>query len=472
AKPGRAIRLRLGRGYPALEMSSIEKPIDLTRAARILALRIRQAASGWRGGLLRCEVEIDRLDALEWLSAQRGDTKVYWRDRNGDFETAGIGIADAAVSAPPEKFAGIADSIERKLLLHTGGCRYYGGCRFDGLMPPDRLWSSFPNAWFVLPQVELVRRGDRAFLSCNLNPAGENAVVQLTDRLRGVREAVPEVPHAYRVLRHDRLPDAGEWSRMLKRTLDRIADGEMDKVVLANRITLELDRKADAWSLLRCLRSSGNGNYLFGFQPSPEAAFIGASPERLFRRAGREIETEAIAGTRRRGATTEEDGELAEDLLGSDKDRREQEMVTAFIRESLASLAASLDSDRLPSVLKLSQLQHLYTPVFGKLKEGVSDSSLLNALHPTPAVGGYPRMAALDVIRSLKSFDRGWYAGPVGWIGADACEFAVGIRSMLVRGNSLVLVAGAGIVDGSAPEEEWLEIEQKLKATLNAVLPS
>jgi menaquinone-specific isochorismate synthase len=92
----------------------------------------------------------------------------------------------------------------------------------------------------------------------------------------------------------------------------------------------------------------------------------------------------------------------------------------------------------------------------------VTDAEVLLALHPTPAVGGYPRREALEEIRALEPFDRGWYAGPVGWIGAEGSEFAVGIRSGLVRGNSLALFSGAGIVAGSVPEDEWAEIEQKI----------
>jgi len=455
-----------------LELSSIEKPADLARAVRILISRINQASSGSDNGFLRIETEVAACDPLAWLSAQKSKTKVYWRDREGKFETAGIGIADAALSVMPEPYAHLLDSLGETLRHRPEGSRYYGGCRFDCYTRPDPAWSSFPNGWFVLPLVELVNRDGRSYLACNHNPAERNSVLQVTHTLAGIVGGKPEKSESYRILHHDRLPDECEWARMLKAALDRIACGEMAKVVLASQATLDLDRKADPWDLLKNLRLSGGGSFLFGFQPSPDAAFIGASPERLFLRAGREIQTEAVAGTRRRGATPSEDGELAADLLQSDKDRREQEMVAAFIRESLESLAASLDSNSRPSVMKLAQLQHLYTPMRGNLKEGVSNAALLNALHPTPAVGGYPRAAALDAIRNLKSFDRGWYAGPVGWVGADGCEFAVGIRSLLVRGNSLLLVAGAGIVEGSTPEEEWLEIEQKLKSTLNAVLPS
>jgi menaquinone-specific isochorismate synthase len=112
--------------------------------------------------------------------------------------------------------------------------------------------------------------------------------------------------------------------------------------------------------------------------------------------------------------------------------------------------------------MKLARGRHLRSKVHGTLREGVTDAVLLDALHPTPAVGGHPRDEALEEIRALETFDRGWYAGPVGWIGAEDSEFAVGIRSGLVRGGTLALFSGAGIVAGSVPDEEWAEIEQKI----------
>jgi menaquinone-specific isochorismate synthase len=112
--------------------------------------------------------------------------------------------------------------------------------------------------------------------------------------------------------------------------------------------------------------------------------------------------------------------------------------------------------------MKLARGRHLRSKVRGTLEDGVTDAALLDAMHPTPAVGGHPRSEALEQIRTLEPFDRGWYAGPVGWIGQEASEFAVGIRSGLVRGRTLALFSGAGIVAGSVPEEEWAEIEQKI----------
>ena len=149
-------------------------------------------------------------------------------------------------------------------------------------------------------------------------------------------------------------------------------------------------------------------------------------------------------------------------MLRSEKDKAEHEHVRVGIRETLGPLCDELEIEEGVSEMKLASRRHLVSRVRGTLGEGVTDAEVLRALHPTPAVGGYPRAEALEEIRALERFDRGWYAGPVGWIGADRAEFAVGIRSGLVRRNRLALFSGAGIVAGSVPESEWAEIEQKI----------
>ena len=191
-------------------------------------------------------------------------------------------------------------------------------------------------------------------------------------------------------------------------------------------------------------------------------AFLGASPERLFNREGNVIVSEAVAGTRPRGLSSEDDEGLREDLLHSAKDLSEHTYVRNGIGEALAPLCEELEIDGDIAEMKLARGRHLRSRVRGILKDGVTDAGLLEALHPTPAVGGYPRDGALAEIRDLEPFDRGLYAGPVGWIGAEASDFAVGIRSGLVRGRTLDLYSGAGIVDGSVPDEEWAEIENKI----------
>jgi len=195
---------------------------------------------------------------------------------------------------------------------------------------------------------------------------------------------------------------------------------------------------------------------------------MGASPERLYRRTGRAIETEALAGTRPRGEGAADEALRAE-LLADDKERREHRIVVDGIREALAGLCVNVREDPTISVLQLRNCQHLFETVEGVLANGVTDGDVLRALHPTPAVGGTPTVDAVRWIAALEPFDRGWYAGPVGWIGRDSAEFAAAIRCGLACGDSLRVYSGAGIVAGSTPEREWAEIENKMSNFLEAL---
>ena len=239
--------------------------------------------------------------------------------------------------------------------------------------------------------------------------------------------------------------------------------------MLARRAELGFAEELDGIHLAEELLAATPGCFHFYVEPVEGTAFLGASPERLFRREGRFVRSEAVAGTRPRGASSEDDDDLRDDLLGSEKDRSEHGFVEVGIREALGPLCGEIEVEGGVSEMKLASRRHLVSRVDGVLREGVTDAEVLRALHPTPAVGGYPGAEALEGIRDLEPFDRGWYAGPVGWIGADASEFAVGIRSGLVRGRTLALFSGAGIVAGSKPEEEWVEIEQKIEDFTGAV---
>ena len=233
--------------------------------------------------------------------------------------------------------------------------------------------------------------------------------------------------------------------------------------MLARRAGLEFDGELDGIALVRELWKATPGCFHFYVEPEPGAAFVGASPERLYRREGRVVSSEAVAGTRPRGASLSDDDDLRDDLLGSEKDRMEHGFVKIGIGEALRPLCENVEVERGVSEMRLASRRHLVSRVRAGLHDGVTDADLLGALHPTPAVGGYPKEGAIGDIRSLEPFDRGWYAGPVGWVGTEGAEFAVGIRSGLVSGRSLALFSGAGIVAGSTPEAEWAEVEQKIE---------
>jgi menaquinone-specific isochorismate synthase len=315
----------------------------------------------------------------------------------------------------------------------------------------------------------LTSRDNETTLACNLvMPRDAARAEELLDEVESL--SLPEGQEAPLVnqsalsvpLSRRDTPAREGWGESLETALRAFSSGKMEKVVFARRVEFQFEDDLDPVALLEGLRDATPGCFHFLVEPEEGVAFVGASPERLFRRDGRGILSEAVAGTRPRGASALDDTELGEELLGSAKDQAEHSFVRVGIRESLGPLCEDLAVDVRVSEMKLARGRHLVSRIRGTLREGVADGEVLAALHPTPAVGGYPKETALEEIRAVEPFDRGWYAGPVGWLGADGAEFAVGIRSGLVRGDTLALYSGAGIVEGSTPEGEWAEIEQKI----------
>jgi menaquinone-specific isochorismate synthase len=225
----------------------------------------------------------------------------------------------------------------------------------------------------------------------------------------------------------------------------------------------------DPIAVVAALCAADRDCYDFMLQWQEGTAFVGATPERLFQLRDTVLKTECMAGTVCRGADDAADRSLAKSLLENDKDRLEHACVVEAVLDDLRHLCVHFDAVPEPHVVRLATLQHLSSILTGRLRPGVTVSEVLKRLHPTPAVGGWPRETALALIRGLESQPRGWYAGPVGWIGTEAAEFAVAIRSALITGTEACAFAGAGIVTGSDPESEWQETEDKLQALAQAV---
>ncbi len=418
----------------------------------------------------RIELPVGRLDPMSWLQDQPLGPKSYWSGREDGVEVAAAGAADLheGSGTGDPSVAGDPAELRKRLapLLSSGDprLRYYGGLRFDAGGEPGAEWRTFGAYRFVLPRFELISRHGEATLACNLVlPRDTDRREEILKEIEGLslsdesRDRGLPAP----VSRTD-APGFDGWRTNVDQALADFEEGRLKKAVLARRATLEFEDDLEATLLARKLKDATPDCFHFYFEPGEGAAFVGATPERLFRREGNKVFSEAVAGTRPRGTSELDDQDLRKELLNSEKDRSEHEYVRVSIRESLAPLCDELEVEGRASEMKLTRRRHMVSGVRGTLKEGISDAEVLDALHPTPAVGGYPRKGALEEIRALEPFDRGWYAGPVGWIGADSAEFAVGIRSGLVSGRQLFLFSGAGIVAGSTAEDEWAEIEQKI----------
>jgi menaquinone-specific isochorismate synthase len=414
--------------------------------------------------IARLALPAGRVDPFRWLSEQRMFPKVYWSGREDRAGVAAVGIADLREVGVSEGEGSLSKVLASLPDSGISGARYYGGARFDPLGQPDEEWAAFSAYRFVLPRFELHAGETETMLVCNLvlprDMDDASKIVQEIEDLslpEGTSGALLPAP----MFREDS-PNFEGWRENIKRALSALSEGRLGKVVLARRAEFGFCRDLDPTLLLESLKAATPGCFHFYVEPEDGIAFLGASPERLFRREGRSVESEAVAGTRPRGVSSAEDEGLRDDLLHSAKDRSEHTYVSKGIREALEPLCEVLEIEDHVSEMMLARGRHLRSKVRGTLEDDVTDAALLDAMHPTPAVGGYPRSEALEQIHALEPFDRGWYAGPVGWIGQEASEFAVGIRSGLARGRTLALFSGAGIVAGSFPEEEWAEIEQKI----------
>lgn len=412
--------------------------------------------------ILRVEVPAGDLDPLRWLGSQTMRSRSYWSGREDATDVAAIGVADVVEGETAEDAAKLH---ERLALLSSGAdARYYGGLRFDPECNEGEEWEAFGAYRFVLPRFEMRRRDGATTLACNLVlPRDSERAGELLDEIESLPLEATDLGGSLTapVSRSDS-PDREGWRANIESALEAFAAGEMDKVVLARRAEFEFEDDLDAVELVLGLRAATPGCFHFLVEPEEGAAFVGATPERLFRREGRGILSEAVAGTRPRGVSAADDEELRTELLGSVKDQAEHSYVRISIGETLGPLCEELEIEDKASEMKLARGRHLVSKIQGTLRVGVTDPEVLADLHPTPAMGGYPKDVALKWIRKCEPFDRGWYAGPIGWIGADAAEFAVGIRSGLARGKTLALYSGAGIVAGSTPDGEWAEIEQKI----------
>lgn len=411
--------------------------------------------------VVRVELAVDAAEPYAWLSAQPFEQKILWSDRTRCWTSAGAGVADLV---EPGYGNDLDEMIRRVQALRGTSARYFGGVRFDTRRETAPEWEPFGTFRFVLPRFEFVERDGLAVLACNLVfPRDLNRRPQLLQEIQrlqlpaGGRRDDLSLPE----YRRD-VPDREGWIRNVEWGLDAFVAGTLGKVVFARKVDFGFSDDVDPVRLLEKLHTATPDCFHFCFQVDSNTAFLGASPERLFLREGREVLSEAVAGTRPRGDSAEDDERLCDELFHSQKDRLEHAYVQRSVTTMLTRLCTDVTADTDPVEMRLARGRHLLSRIRGVLREGTNDVEIIRALHPTPAVGGHPTGAALEAIREREAFDRGWYAGPIGWIGTDSAEFAVGIRSGLVRGDTLSLYSGAGIVPGSKPEAEHEEIEQKI----------
>ena len=449
--------------------------------------------------LVSRSVRLDgELPPFRALLAAMASPRTVWDSATEPTVIAG-GAAATLTAEGPERFGHIKDAAEKLFSsgdVHAGteaACpRLFGGFTFhadrpsrddsaavdtDGGKPAEATptpWAAFPDARFVFPRLQVTITDRGPWLT--INAVGPEASVEAVetrleaerDRLASLAAADPETPQpGIAARRRTTTPDS--WRAGVTAATNRIADGSLQKVVLAQALEVDLAADLAVGDILSRLGEKYPSCNRFLTEPAGDEppAFFGATPERLVSLRGRTVETDALAGTTGRGETPAEDEWLARELLDDTKNVHEHQLVAETICEQLEPFAASISvGDR--QIRRLATVQHIHTPITAELAADTHVLDLVEALHPTPAVGGLPPDLALETIGETEPFDRGWYAAPIGWIDAAGNgTFAVGLRSAVATRRQATLFAGVGIVADSDPDREWDEIELKFRPILD-----
>lgn len=345
-----------------------------------------------------------------------------------------------------------------------------GGFKFDN-SSVSKLWEDFAGSDWFLPSILFIRNNDsyKAILRFSSTDDSRNIYDKFSEYSLAAKEEIienkeeltPEISHCNGA-------DAFSlWEEKVNGILNEISSKSLQKVVLSRMMECSIPNERDLYSFTEKLSRRFKFCYIFAFN-SGKSVFFGATPEKLLKVTNGKIETDALAGSIRRDKDAIKDYNLAESLLSSKKNLAEQKAVVDFLVSSIEDFTEDISFNKMPVIRKLPNIQHLWSKITGKLKPGYKIFEILKSIHPTPAVCGLPWDAAMEYIRKAENHDRGLFTGTIGWVDTSGnAEFAVGIRSALIKESRLYVFAGCGIVDGSDPETEYSETELKFSPILS-----
>ncbi|NSL51373.1 isochorismate synthase [Calidifontibacillus erzurumensis] len=450
-----------------------------------VACGVEQAKSVSRSVIVSTSTKVDyAIDPVAFY--RQGENRIgerfFWAAPNGDFVMVGVGSAHTLVSNSDNCFKQFEKDWQELLNYSTAdqieepgvGPVLFGAFSFDPKKEKTNLWRNFPIAKMVLPQHVLTITKDECWLTVNMMVDQNTNAEHLADAILKEQQNLlqnltkPTYNPSHRELTIEEL-DKDEWIASVDKVAGQIRSSEIEKVVLAREIRVKSDRPFITEEILDRLLTEQPISYIFALEGG-EDCFMGASPERLVKKQGKEAFSTCLAGSIGRGSTPEEDYKLGNELLNDAKNLHEHEVVVRAITSAFEQGCERISVPEKPILYKIRDIQHLYTPVVGEVKKNVSLLTLVEKLHPTPALGGHPKEEALQKIRTIERLDRGLYAGPIGWLDSKGNgEFAVAIRSALVQGKEASLFAGCGIVGDSDPASEYKETQMKFRPMLSAL---
>ncbi|MCG8707053.1 isochorismate synthase MenF [Brenneria sp. 4F2] len=392
-------------------------------------------------------------ELLPWLATQPAYPQFYWQHRQENEEAAVCGRACG--------FHHIRDAEKFLARHHCGQDVRIWGLNAFNQRGREHAQNLSPGYLF-LPRIELWRQGNS--LSLQINLFSETSLQRDADEASAFIDFLlpmrPQPPLHRTIKTAAHQPDRRHWDGLIQAALRDITAGEMDKVVLARTTTLTLDQPLQATTFMAASRAVNHRCFHFMLAHDAKQAFLGSSPERLYRRCDAQLETEALAGTVASDKDERKAAALADWLMKDTKNQRENMLVVDDICQRLRQSAQALEV-MVPEIVRLRKVQHLRRAIRATLT-ATSDAACLDDLQPTAAVAGLPRAVARRFIMQHEPFDRGWYSGSAGYLSRRQSEFCVALRSAEISGNILKLYAGAGIVAGSDAEQEWQELENKV----------
>lgn len=389
------------------------------------------------------------------VSQAKGQWRYIWRSKNSSRIYCGIGrmISFEDISSALKPAAGL------RLFVSLAFETIESGCSLKG------IWDGFAAQEVVLPQIEICQADNECQLTLRIlanQDHSTEAFKRLLNSIENLQKKTVSENFPSQV-KLNLSTSKNQWQKATKTVLKRIAEGFADKVVLSRAISFQTQEKFSLYQLLNETAALEESSFYFAQVNENGKAFVGRSPERLLRWQNKKVFVDAIAGTRRRLQNKAGENDSETELIESIKDQREHSYVADFVKEILVKHCDEVEQTENFQLLTLKNVIHMRSQFEGKLKADTSPVSLLNDLHPTPAVCGTPSDLAATLVKEVESFDRGLFAGAQGILDSESGDFCIAIRSALSQKHSLSIFAGAGIVTGSEAELEWEETRLKMK---------
>ncbi|MEJ9282062.1 MULTISPECIES: isochorismate synthase [Ureibacillus] len=429
-------------------------------------------------------IEVNQLSPLAFYAAgeqqYRGE-RFFWQNREKTLTIVGLGQAIVLENNKNgQRYYDIEHQwkkLTKNIVMEEQEPQpiLFGGFTFDPENKENGEWNDFPQSYFTVATFQLIKQHEKTYVSIHLITEQQDSSIHF-EKLREERD---QLIHAAQVKElktyekpkihsiHERNKDY--YFHAVENVTHLIQKNEADKVVIARSLELDFKDALTSPQIIYQIMNEQPESYLFGLERK-NLLFFGATPERLVKVKNQYAYSACVAGSIKRGKTAEEDKLLGEQLLSDSKNLKEHQYVVDMIENIFSKHCEEYKVPKRPKLLKIRDIQHLYTPVEGKLFNHATILQLVEHLHPTPALGGVPRNKAMEIIREFEKMNRGLYAGPIGWIDADGNgEFAVAIRSAALIDKKAYLYAGGGIVADSNPMTEYEETLVKFRPMLRAL---